>query len=234
MVSFVKRLFTDFVDLVYPNLCMGCRGGLGPNEAVLCVQCRIDLPVTNHHLERELPMMLKFRGKVPIRYALSYLYFSKEGIAQKLVHQIKYSGQKEAGTVIGRWYGEELKIGYPLLSEVDYIVGVPLHKARLQQRGYNQADWIGQGIAEGLAKPFRDNVLIRTRFSTSQTRKNRLERYKNVANVFAVMNPGEVAGKHVVIVDDVLTTGATIETCAEVLFAAGCKTVGILTIAATR
>lgn len=234
MVSSVKRLFTDFVDLIYPNLCMGCRGGLGPNETVLCVRCRIDLPVTNHHLEHESPMMLKFRGKVPIGYALSYLYFTKEGIAQKIVHQIKYSGQKEAGTVIGRWYGEELKTHYPLLRSADYVVGVPLHKSRLQQRGYNQADWIGRGIAEGLTKPFRDDVLIRTRFSGSQTRKNRLERYKNVAKVFAVTDPGAVAGKHVVIVDDVLTTGATIETCAEVLLAAGCQTVGILTIAATR
>lgn len=234
MVTFIKRLFTDFMDLVYPNLCIGCRGGLGPNEVVLCVQCRINLPITNHHLDQESPLLLKFRGQIRIAYALAYLYFTKEGIAQKLIHQIKYKGQKEAGEVIGRWYGEELKTTYPLLNEADFLVGVPLHKSRLQQRGYNQADWIGRGVAEGLDKLYRDDVLKRNRFSASQTRKNRLERYKNVDQVFSVINPDEVIGKHIVIVDDVLTTGATIETCAEALIQAGCKTVGVLTIAATR
>lgn len=222
------------MDLVYPNLCIGCRGGLGPNEVVLCVQCRINLPITNHHLDQESPLLLKFRGQIRIAYALAYLYFTKEGIAQKLIHQIKYKGQKEAGEVIGRWYGEELKTTYPLLNEADFLVGVPLHKSRLQQRGYNQADWIGRGVAEGLDKLYRDDVLKRNRFSASQTRKNRLERYKNVDQVFSVINPDEVIGKHIVIVDDVLTTGATIETCAEALIQAGCKTVGVLTIAATR
>lgn len=234
MVTFIKRLFNDFMDLVYPNLCIGCRGGLGPNEVVLCVQCRINLPITNHHLDQESPLLLKFRGQIRIAYALAYLYFTKEGIAQKLIHQIKYKGQKEAGEVIGRWYGEELKTTYPLLNEADFLVGVPLHKSRLQQRGYNQADWIGRGVAEGLDKLYRDDVLKRNRFSASQTRKNRLERYKNVDQVFSVINPDEVIGKHIVIVDDVLTTGATIETCAEALIQAGCKTVGVLTIAATR
>lgn len=213
---------------------MGCHTGMGPNESVLCVQCRINLPITNHHQEIESPLLLKFRGKVPIEYALAYLYFTKEGIAQKLVHQIKYRGQKEAGQVIGRWYGEELKVGFPIAGSADFIIGVPLHKSRLQQRGYNQADWIGRGIAEGLDLSYRDDVLKRTRFAGSQTRKNRLERYKNVDNVFTVPEPADVAGKHIIIVDDVMTTGATIETCAQVLIEAGCQTVGILTIAATR
>ena len=235
MASLIKRLFTDFVDLIYPNRCLGCHTSLTPNEVVLCVRCRVNLPLTDYHLtSEESPMMVKFRGKVPIRYALSYLHFTKEGIAQKLVHQIKYGGQKEAGELIGRWYGEELRASYSLLVDADLVVGVPLHKSRLQQRGYNQADWIGRGIADGLAKPYRDDVLVRTRFAGSQTRKSRLDRYKNVDNVFAVANSTEVAGKHVIIVDDVLTTGATIETCAHVLFKAGCETVGILTLAATR
>ncbi len=178
--------------------------------------------------------MLKFRGKVPVAYALAYLNFTKEGTAQKLVHQIKYKGQKEAGERIGYWYGEELKTNFAPIVETDFVVGVPLHKSRLQQRGYNQADWIGKGLAEGLDKPFRNDVLVRNQYAGSQTRRSRLERYKNVDTVFAVANPADVFGKHVVIADDVLTTGATIEACAQVLLDAGCRTVGVVTIAATR
>ncbi len=181
-----------------------------------------------------MPMMLKFQGKVAVSYALSYLSFTKEGTAQKLVHQIKYKGQKEAGEQIGYWYGEELKTTFPLITDADFVVGVPLHRSRLQQRGYNQADWIGKGLADGLGIPFSDDVLVRNRYAGSQTRRSRLERYKNVNAVFAVTTPTDVLGKHIIIADDVLTTGATIEACAQVLIDAGCRTVGVITIAATR
>ena len=233
-LSFIKQLANDFVSLIYPELCLGCQSGLGPNEAILCVTCRVKLPVTNFHLETEQPLMLKFQGKVPVAYALAYLNFTKEGTAQKLVHQIKYRGHKETGERIGYWYGEELNTNYAPIREADFVVGVPLHKSRLQQRGYNQADWIGKGLAEGLGKPFHSDVLVRNQYTGSQTRRSRLERYKNVDSVFAVAKYADVLNKHIVIADDVLTTGATIEACARVLFDAGCQTVGVITIAATR
>ncbi|GAB3501428.1 hypothetical protein GCM10027341_28250 [Spirosoma knui] len=153
---------------------------------------------------------------------------------QKIVHQVKYRGQKEAVKEIASWYGHQLKTESQLTKDIDVIIGVPLHKTRLQQRGYNQADWIAQGLSEALEIPMRTDVLLRLKFNASQTRKNRIERWENVKTVFAVADQNEVKGKNVVLVDDVLTTGATIEACAIELLRAGCRSVGVLTIAATK
>ncbi|WP_232074099.1 ComF family protein [Spirosoma aureum] len=164
----------------------------------------------------------------------SFIHYAKAGTVQKLIHQIKYKGQKEAAKEIAGWYGYQLKSESELIKEIDVIIGVPLHKRRLQQRGYNQADWIAEGLSEALNVPARTDILIRKRFKESQTRKNRLERWENVKTVFAVPNPEEIEGKNIVIVDDVLTTGSTIEACAIELLRAGCKSVGVLTLATTR
>ena len=153
---------------------------------------------------------------------------------QKLIHQIKYKGQKEAAKELASWYGHQLKAESSWVDNADLIVGVPLHKSRLNQRGYNQADWIAEGLSEALAIPMRTGILIRRRFKSSQTRKNRMERWENVKTVFDVSDHREVAGKTIIIVDDVLTTGATIEACATELLKAGCRSVGVLTIAATH
>ncbi|GAB4042633.1 hypothetical protein GCM10028774_55490 [Spirosoma jeollabukense] len=171
---------------------------------------------------------------MPIQFVASYVYFTKGGIIQKLIHGIKYKGRKEAAKTIASWYGHQLRVDSTLVNKIDILIGVPLHKSRLRQRGYNQADYIAQGLSESLNIPCRTDVLKRNRFKESQTKKNRLERWENVKTVFSVENYKEIEGKNVVVVDDVLTTGATIEACAIELLKAGCKSVGVLTIAATH
>ncbi|CCH56607.1 phosphoribosyltransferase [Fibrisoma limi BUZ 3] len=234
MFRFVRSVITDFADLLFPTLCLSCNQPLGDNERILCTDCRINLPETGQHQESNSQVLNKFAGKVPIQFAASYLYYTKGGTVQKLIHHIKYKGKKEAAKEIANWYGYQLKDKSNWLNVADLIVGVPLHKNRQRQRGYNQADWIAEGLSESLEIPFRTDVLIRTKFLSSQTRKNRIERWENVSSVFAVQNTDVVKDKHVVVVDDVLTTGATVEACAAELLKAGCKSVGILTIAATH
>lgn len=235
MLRLISTYLADFTDLLFPTLCLGCTRSLGANEAILCTHCRLNLPETGQHRTLyDNSSHNNFAGKVPIRFVASYVYFTKGGIVQKLIHRIKYKGQKEAAKEIAHWYGHQLNAESNVAAEIDMLIGVPLHKSRLNQRGYNQADWIAKGLSESLNVPVRNDLLVRKRFKASQTRKNRIERWENVKTVFAVTKPEEVTDKHIVIVDDVLTTGATLEACAIELLKAGCRSVGILTIAATH
>lgn len=232
---FFSSLLTEFADLLFPTLCLGCARSLGANEKILCTTCRINLPETKQHLNPGDQLHLnKFAGKVPVSFLASFVYFKKGSIVQKLIHQIKYKGQKEAAKELASWYGYQLKTECNLTEQADMLVGVPLHKSRMNQRGFNQADWIAEGLSEALSIPARTDVLIRKRFKSSQTRKNRMERWENVETVFDVPDYREVAGKNIILVDDVLTTGATLEACAVEMFRAGCRSVGVLTIAATH
>ncbi len=234
LFQFIRTHLYEFIDLLFPTLCLGCSQSLTANEKILCTQCRIKLPETGQHREPyNQNLLTKFAGKVPIKFISSYVYFTKGSIVQKLIHGIKYKGQKEAAKEIAGWYGHQLKSESKLIQEIDVITGVPLHKSRFQQRGYNQADWIAEGLAEVLDVPAQTDILIRSRFKESQTRKNRLERWENVKTVFAVTDSKLVKDKNIVLVDDVLTTGATIEACAVVLMKAGCKSVSVLTLAVT-
>ncbi|MCX6213214.1 ComF family protein [Spirosoma sp.] len=234
-VQRIYLLFADFVDLLYPTLCVGCAKSLGFNEGVLCTKCRINLPETYQHRKPYNDNLLnKFAGKVPVRFVTSFVYFKKGGIVQKLIHKIKYKGQKEVAKEIGCWYGYQLASESELLTEVDLFIGVPLHKSRLRQRGYNQADWIAKGLSEALNIPVAEDVLICRKFKDSQTRKNRLQRWENVKTVFSVQDASKVSGKNIALVDDVLTTGATLEACAVELLKSGCKSVGFITLAAVN
>ncbi|GAB3987914.1 ComF family protein [Spirosoma daeguense] len=208
---------------------------MSENEKVLCTACRINLPETGQHREPyDSNLLNKFAGKVPIKFLASYTYFTKGGIIQNLIHNIKYRGQKEAAKEVAHWYGTLLKSETKQLVEIDVIIGVPLHMSRSMQRGYNQADWIAEGLAEALEKPFRTNILVRSEFKESQTHMNRLERWQNVKTVFSVLNAELIQNVNVLVVDDVLTTGATLEACALELLRAGCKSVSIITLAVTR
>ena len=235
MFQFIRGIISDFGDLLFPNLCIGCYNTLEPNEKILCPLCRINLPETNYHkgLNALIPLN-KFAGKVPVEFVLPYLHFTKGGVVQKLIHLIKYKGQKEVAKEIGYWYGSQLNEESDCAEDIDLLIGVPLHESRLAQRGYNQADWIAMGVAESLSKPVRTDVLIRNSFKESQTNKSRIDRWENVRTVFSVVNEAVIRDKRVVLVDDVLTTGATIEACALELIKAGCKSVGVLTLAVTK
>jgi ComF family protein len=223
---------SDFVALIFPRTCLACQQALVRGETHLCTVCRTQLPYTDyHHLApADNPLARRFWGRVPMHYVLSYLRFLRRGRVQHLLHQLKYQGQREVGTALGQMYGQELA-ACGLGSEVDLIVPVPLHRRKLAKRGFNQSDTFAEGLAEGLQLDWSAEVLRRNSFTASQTRKSRAERWQNVAEVFEVAQPAAILGKHVLLVDDVLTTGATLEACAIQLLAAGAGTVSVATIA---
>ncbi|MFC5412312.1 ComF family protein [Larkinella bovis] len=231
----IKSGFEDLLNLFYPQPCLLCRNTLQQQEEFICTACRLALPETGQHRGEALVAgQNRFAGKVLVEFVFAYLYFTRKGKTQRVIHALKYRGHKELGHVLGRWYGHQLKTEYDLHEQIDLIVGVPLHPAKLRQRGYNQSDWFAMGLSEALEIPWSDQALMRTHYTLSQTGKNRLSRWENVNTVFRVKNPDFVANKRILLVDDVLTTGATLEACTASLVAANSQSVGIITMAATR
>lgn len=228
----LSSALSDFVALIFPRTCLACQQALARGETHLCTACRTQLPYTDYHRlpPRDNPLARRFWGRVPMEYVLSYLRFLRRGRVQHLLHQLKYQGQQEVGTALGQMYGLELA-QHGLGTDLDLIVPVPLHRRKLAKRGYNQSDTFAEGLARSLAVPWAADALQRTSFTASQTRKSRAERWQNVAEVFAVPRPEAVQGKHVLVVDDVLTTGATLEACAIKLLDAGAGAVSVATIA---
>ncbi|SMB82822.1 phosphoribosyltransferase [Hymenobacter roseosalivarius DSM 11622] len=228
----IRTALADFVSLIFPRVCLACEEPLACGEDHICTGCRAQFPYTDYHKlpSSENPLARKFWGKLPVRYSLSYLRFLRRGRVQHLLHQLKYQGQQDVGRVLGRWYGAELA-DYSLGTEFDLIVPVPLHPRKLAKRGFNQSDTFAEGLSVSLQVPWSATALRRTEHTDSQTQKNRAERWQNVAEVFEVAQAAEVLNKRVLIVDDVLTTGATLEACAAALLAAGCSEVSIATIA---
>ncbi|MFD1142832.1 ComF family protein [Larkinella insperata] len=227
--------FQDLLNLFYPNPCLLCQDSLQQSEEIICTACRLQLPETGQHRgEALIDGQTKFAGKVPVEFVYAYLYFTKRGKTQRLIHALKYRGNKEVGNLLGRWYGNQLKTDIHLNDHIDLIVGVPLHPAKLRQRGYNQSDWIAQGLSQALDIPWSDRILTRNRNTISQTGKDRMGRWENVSNVFQISDPDLVTNKRILLVDDVLTTGATLEACTAALLASNSQSVGIITAAATR
>ena len=209
------RYADDLIWMMYPSLCAACGRPLFTGEECVCTPCRYHLPRTGFHLEKNNPVVKHFWGKVKIQYATAYYYFSKGERVQRLIHQLKYKGRKDVGLVIGKFMGIELKSSP--FSDIDLIVPVPLHKGRLKERGYNQSDCLAEGLSLGLKKDFSSTALIRRDATSTQTRKHRYERYKNVENIFEVAGVDLVEGKKVLLVDDVITTGSTLISCAEAI-----------------
>jgi ComF family protein len=228
----LRPLLTDLLALFFPHACLACQQPLVAGERHLCTTCRVELPYTDYHLlpSDQNPLSRRFWGKLPVAHTLSYLRFLRHGRVQHLLHQLKYQGQQGVGRALGQLYGFELASA-GLGPSFDLIVPVPLHRRKLARRGFNQADAFAEGLAAALPCPWSATALRRTEHTDSQTRKSRAERWQNVATVFEVAKPQEVAGRHILLVDDVLTTGATLEACGAALLAAGAKELSIATIA---
>ena len=225
-------IITDFLDLLLPRICCGCNAVLTTSEEHLCTKCMINLPRTGYHKEIENPTAQTFWGRVNIHNASSFLHFNKKGMVQHIMHQIKYKDNLELAIFMGTHAGHELK-NTPF-EGVDVIIPVPLHKSRLSKRGYNQSERIAKGIAEILNIPLDTKSIIRARSSESQVTKKRYQRWENVEGIFEVVAPQLITNKHILLVDDILTTGATIEACArEILKTEGTK-VSIFTLAKAR
>ena len=209
------NLFLDLINLFYPFHCVSCGAVLLPVENTLCIKCIYELPRTNFHLDPNNEVAQMFWGRVHIQYATAFLFFQKGGQVQTMLHKLKYKNQKEIGIGIGKLIGLELK--NTQLSEIDLIVPVPLHKSKYRKRGYNQSELIAIGLAESMGKPVETKILYRAIANPTQTRKHRYERWTNVEGIFAIKNSERIVNKHILLVDDIITTGATIEASASAL-----------------
>jgi ComF family protein len=224
------QLLKGLLDLLYPRLCGSCETTLKPTEGQLCISCMVKLPKTNSHLQNIDLLNNKFWGKLNVKNTYSFLKFSKKGLVQELLHNLKYRNKPELAYFMGLWYATDLKeIG--LDSSIDLIVGVPLHQSRFKERGYNQADEFAKGLSEGLGLIFLPDILKRNTSTQTQTKKSRFKRFLNTQFVFELADPEVVNGKRIALVDDVLTTGSTLSSCGEVLLQNGCKELTIITIA---
>ena len=212
----MKRVWqgvSDVLELVFPELCITCGARLASQEKYVCFNCWHDLPITNFHKTKDNKVAQLFWGRVELENATAFFSYKKGSKYQQILHFTKYKGLKELGFETGRKYGFALSESASF-SEIDYIVPVPLHPKKQKQRGFNQSTWIAKGIASVLQKPVSENNLYRKVYTSTQTRKNRFERWKNVDGIFDIKNPEEFSSKHILLIDDVVTTGATLEACA--------------------
>jgi ComF family protein len=226
--SSLTSVISDFVSLFFPEYCLGCSNGLLKGEDILCTACLISLPRTDYLTIDDNPLKEKFIGRIPLSAAWSFLRFRKTGIVQHLLHQLKYNNHPEVGVRLGKLFGSEIKKQEP---GFDLIVPLPLHLARQRNRGYNQSAKFAEGLSSALEIPFTTTLCSRVRNTESQTKKTKSERWENVAEAFVIHDENAVRGRRILLVDDVITTGATIEACGWQLIKAGCSELGIACIA---
>ena len=209
-------MFKNIINLFFPPVCAGCHSFLLSNENVICTLCRHNIPLTNHHLNPENETFKKFYGRIPVEHTSALLYFHKKGIVQELIHNLKYKGQEEIGTVLGEWYAEDLK-NSEIIQSVDQIIPVPLHKRKLRERGYNQVTYFGNALSRGLNVPYNRNILVRNIYSKTQSKKTLLHRSDGIDTIFDVNFSKKDHNKHFLLIDDVITTGSTLEACSHAL-----------------
>ncbi len=226
----IPGFFKDFFKLIYPPYCEACGNGLVKGEEWICTECLVQLPRTNYHLFPENPVFMRLAGRINIQSASAFLFFSRGGRVQEILHAIKYHNMPELARKLGRVYGEDLmKAG--IEGQIDVIIPVPLHALRKKKRGYNQSEEFAGGLSEVLRVPLDTETVFRGLNTATQTRKNRLLRWENVENAFQVTDKNRVAGKRILLVDDVITTGATLEACGKKLYDSGADSIRVAGIA---
>jgi ComF family protein len=230
MHSFAADTVHDFLSLFYPRLCEACGQALHRGEEVICTGCQYALPQTHYHEERNNAMEKHFWGRVDVFRAASFYFFQKGSRIQHLIHQLKYRGKAEIGVRIGTLYGSLLREQSDYRS-AEAILPVPLHPTKERQRGYNQVSLFCEGISSAMEIPWLKENLVRNRATETQTHKTRFERWENVGSVFQISDPETLEGKHVLLCDDVITTGSTLEACTRAILAVAGTTVSIATIA---
>lgn len=229
MKQILLEYLVDFSHLVFPFNCFACGIALNAGEKSICNACRNGMPLTKYWLHNDNPVEKLFWAKIPVKQAASFVFFTKGGMMQELIHQLKYKGKTAVGELMGELFAQHLcGTAY---EEVDVIVPVPLHVSRQKKRGYNQCEHIANGMAAGLKKNCSPGIVQRVRANETQTRKGVYERWINVQELFRVERPELVAGKHVLLVDDVVTTGSTLEACAGALLQVPGTKVSITTLA---
>ncbi len=215
-MSYLYNLWDDFISLLFPRLCYACGNHLLRNENLICTECYVIIPRTNYHKINENPLEQLFWGRCVIEKAAAFSFYNKGSRIRNLIHNLKYNGIQEVGFEVGRIYGLSLRdTGFT--DDIDLIVPVPLHPSKKRARGYNQSDTISDGISSATGLKVDKNALVRSKVSPTQTKRSRYERWTNVEGIFSVPDPEKLTGQHILLVDDVITTGSTIESCANEL-----------------
>lgn len=230
MLNRVVSVIENVVGLFYPRICAGCDAHLMQKEENLCLKCLHSLPKTYYWDYKVNPVEQLFFGRLQFSSACAFLHFEKGSITQELMHRLKYQGKKSVGKELGKAFGHTLKEKH-WFTDADVIVPVPLHPSKELRRGYNQSNYIADGISEAMDIPSRSKWMKRIRMTDTQTRKSRFDRSENVQDVFEIENPELLRDKNVILVDDVVTTGATLEAAGMCLKEAGIARLYIATIA---
>lgn len=212
MSRLLHRIASDLLHLFYPHHCTGCGTDVLSDEQFLCARCLHRLPATGFFEHRGNPVEKIFYGRLDIVAAGAACYFTKGSLVQHLLTELKYRGNREAGFFLGRLMGHALR-DQAAFEDVDALIPLPLNSRKESARGYNQAALLCKGMAEVWERPVWSNCIARTRFTHTQTKQNRIGRWQNMQEVFELQEPGKIAGRHLLLVDDVITTGATMEAC---------------------
>lgn len=214
-----KEIKESILHVVFPHVCDGCGSDLLNIESNLCIRCLASLPETNFEMYSNNPVEKDFWGRLPLVSASAHLYFTKESLVQHLMHQLKYRGNQEIGLQLGRIMGNAL-LSSNRFNDIDALIPLPLFPSKEKRRGYNQAKVLCDGIAEILSLPVLSKVITRPQHTETQTKKGRIERWKNIEGKFRLSDPEAIRNMHLLLVDDVITTGATLETCGNELLSA--------------
>jgi ComF family protein len=225
----LKQYIQGLISIVYPPVCPACGNVLFRNEAVLCMNCYAELPKTGFQNDAESELARLFWGRITVNNAAAFIYFNKGSRYRNILHEIKYKGQQNLGFEMGRLFGLELR--GTSFAETDMIIPVPLHNSKMRSRGYNQSEIIATGISAVLKIPVQTSLVSRSTGTKTQTNKSRYERWENVKDTFRVEIPELLRFKHLMLVDDVITTGATIESCANALLSVEGVTLSIASLA---
>jgi ComF family protein len=209
-------MLESLTNLFFPKVCYACNSLLVDNELYVCTSCRHKLPITNFHFNNDDSVKRVFYGRAPVGQATALLRFDKKGLTQMLLHNLKYKGFEEIGLFLGNWLGSELK-EIETYACIDKVIPVPLHKKKLRKRGYNQVSLFAQQLAKHLDADYVDDVLIKRTNTSSQVHKNRISRWFYNTEIFHAVNTQKIENKHVLLVDDIITTGATLEACSSIL-----------------
>ena len=223
-------MLKSIVNLFFPKVCYACHNLLNDNEDTICMDCRHDLPITNFHFDNNDSVQKALYGRAKIENGTALFRFEKKGNVQRLIHNLKYKDHEHIGFVLGNWLGGELKT-LESYKNIDVVIPVPLHKNKLRKRGYNQVALFGQQVAKALNADYLDDVLVKVTNTKSQVNKKRLARWTNSNELFTLKNMETIDNKHILIVDDIITTGATLEACISILNQAKNIKISIVTMA---
>lgn len=232
MFSIITNYSRALFSLVYPSICPGCNKNLSEQEKAICFECLYNIPKTNFGIEKNNPVEQIFYGRVPITHATAIYYYTPKGTLQKIIQSLKYKNNKLIGITLGKQLANSIK--NTVLGKVDFIVPVPLHPTKQRKRGYNQSEIIAKGMIEVLPIKMDTKILYRKVNTDSQTSKSRYARWENVTDIFKVKQPKIFENKHILLIDDIVTTGATLEACAIALHKAKVKKISIVCVAKTQ